>query len=142
MRSEWLHDAIAELATAGPTRLVVVAQPARPQFVLEAKGGFGEAVVEFRNERVLLETCVVRNRWSMAYPFELVRRAAEAMRLASKVSVRGDEEGVLSLQFLVEGEAGEEGGGGSSFVDYRFVPLVDEEEDDEEAGESEEWVDL
>ena len=55
----------------------------------------------------------------------------EAMRLASKVSVRGDEEGVLSLQFLVEGEAGEEGGG-SSFVDYRFVPLVEEEQDDEE----------
>ena len=65
----------------------------------------------------------------------LKKAAAEAMRLASKVSVRGDEQGVLSLQFMVEVE-----GGGVSFVDFRFVPyLRDEDEDDGEASHDEEY---
>jgi cell cycle checkpoint protein len=43
----------------------------------------------------------------------------------------------LSLQFMVEVE-----GGGVSFVDFRFVPyLRDEDEDDEEASHDEEYED-
>ena len=49
------------------------------------------------------------------------------MAIASKVSIRGDEQGVLSLQFMIEVE-----GGGVSFVDFRFVPYVPEEGEGEE----------
>jgi cell cycle checkpoint protein len=62
----------------------------------------------------------------------MIKAAAEAMRLASKVSVRGDEQGVLSLQFMVEVE-----GGGVSFVDFRFVPFIRGEEDEDEASSQE-----
>lgn len=48
------------------------------------------------------------------------------MACASKVSIRGDGQGVLSLQFMVEVE-----GGGVSFVDFRFVPFVPEEGEEE-----------
>lgn len=50
------------------------------------------------------------------------------MSVASKVSVRADSQGVLSLQFMIEVEVGK-----LSFVDFRFVPLV--EDDGEEEGD-------
>jgi len=79
----------------------------------------------------------VAEKWTQSYKFEMVRAAGEAMRLASKVSVRGDEQGVLSLQFMVEVE-----GGGVSFVDFRFVPFLrEEEEEDDDEGEEEETQD-
>jgi cell cycle checkpoint protein len=74
------------------------------------------------------------------YRFALVRKAARAMSVANKVSIRGDRQGVLSLQFMVELEdqngvvgrpvgAGVRGPSGPvCFVDFRFVPLLDEEE--------------
>lgn len=96
------------------------------------------------------------------------------MAVANKVSIRGDRQGVLSLQFMVEFDAlgvvhssssntsssssssyaatggGSGGAGGSiaggggaqrqtgnntvSFVDFRFVPLLDEESLEVEEG--------
>lgn len=56
-----------------------------------------------------------------------------AMGVASKVSLRGDGEGVLSMQYLVE--VGEKGAA-PTFIDFRFLPLNhgDDYEDDEEGG--------
>jgi len=44
------------------------------------------------------------------------------MAIASKVSIRGDGYGVLSMQFMIEQE-----GGVASFVDFRFLPHVDDD---------------
>ncbi|KUL84661.1 hypothetical protein ZTR_06709 [Talaromyces verruculosus] len=86
------------------------------------------------------------------YRFALIRKASRAMAAASKVSIRGDVQGVLSLQFMIElggggnseGDVGPARGGTRhvSFVDFRFVPLVGQEDDEEEGeknGESEDW---
>ena len=48
------------------------------------------------------------------------------MAVAEKVSIRTDARGVLSLQFMVQLE-----GGHVTFVDFRFVPYVDEDGDAE-----------
>ncbi|KAF2205302.1 Rad1-domain-containing protein [Delitschia confertaspora ATCC 74209] len=66
------------------------------------------------------------------YKFSLIQKAARAMAVATKVSVRGDDQGVLSLQFMIEGE-----GGNVSFVEFHFVPLAKEEHEDgyEEEGD-------
>jgi cell cycle checkpoint protein len=77
------------------------------------------------------------------YRFSLLRKASRAMAVASKVSIRGDVQGVLSLQFMIELGGNNNSGGTSggvplpgggfgsnvSFVDFRFVPLVDEDEE-------------
>lgn len=74
-----------------------------------------------------------------SYRFALIRKAARAMAVANKVSIRGDRHGVLSLQFMIELDnhtaagrpvgAGVKGPSGPvCFVDFRFVPLLDEEE--------------
>ncbi|KAJ5779560.1 hypothetical protein N7457_007280 [Penicillium paradoxum] len=79
------------------------------------------------------------DRIQQSYRFALVRKAARAMSVANKVSIRGDRQGVLSLQFMVELDdnnipvgrsigAGMKGPNGPvCFVDFRFVPLLDEE---------------
>lgn len=79
------------------------------------------------------------DRIRQSYRFALIRKAARAMSVANKVSIRGDRQGVLSLQFMIELDdtvaAGRPVGAGVKaptgpvcFVDFRFVPLLDEEE--------------
>jgi cell cycle checkpoint protein len=127
MQARWLFDAISELSSTSPSRLDITASPATPYLSLAAVGPLGSASVEFGKGRELLETFSVAEKWTQSYKFDMIKAASEAMRLASKVSVRGDEQGVLSLQFMVEVE-----GGGVSFVDFRFVPFLREEDDDDE----------
>lgn len=129
MQARWLFDAVSELSSTSPSRLDITASPIAPYLSLSAVGHLGSASVEFGKGRDLLETFTVAEKWSQSYKFDMIKAASEAMRLASKVSVRGDEQGVLSLQFMVEVE-----GGGVSFVDFRFVPFLrDDEEGNEES---------
>ncbi|KAI9660006.1 MAG: ssDNA endodeoxyribonuclease [Bathelium mastoideum] len=134
-------------------------------FALEAAGPLGEARVEFgaaeparggsfattrgRDDAEvdtaraaaavpLLETFqVAGGKCRQVYKFGLVRHAMRAMQVATKVSIRVDEQGVLSLQFMIEVESsgggyGDRGSGPEvSFVDFRFVPFVSEEGDSE-----------
>lgn len=137
MQARWLFDAVSELSSTSPSRLDITAIPNSPYLSFSAVGHLGSASVDFAKGRELLETFTVAERWTQSYKFEMIKAASEAMRLASKVSVRGDEQGVLSLQFMVEVE-----GGGISFVDFRFVPFLQEEDDDdEETQEDEEYED-
>lgn len=135
MQSRWLFDAVSELSSTSPPRLDITATPTAPYLSLSAVGHLGSASIDFAKGRELLETFTVAERWTQSYKFEMIKAASEAMRLASKVSVRGDEQGVLSLQFMVEVE-----GGGVSFVDFRFVPFLreDGEGEDEESKEEKE----
>ncbi len=132
MQARWLFDAVSELSSTSPSSLDITAHPGAPYLSLSAAGPLGSASVEFAKGRELLETFTVAEKWTQSYKFEMVKAAAEAMRLASKVSVRGDEQGVLSLQFMVEVE-----GGGVSFVDFRFVPFLREEDEGEASSQEE-----
>ena len=181
MRSTWLSDAITELANTNPTVLVINASnTTAPFFALEGQGGpFGDGTVEFmptsntadpatsssrnsnRKTPLVTETFSVaapagmHGRVRQRYKFDLIRKAARAMALASKVSVRQDRQGVLSLQFMIEiggdsaaggnregsnayggvvatnGATAGAAGGQVTFVDFRFVPLIDDEEDED-----------
>ncbi|KAL6713890.1 checkpoint clamp complex protein Rad1 [Lecanora helva] len=127
MRASWLHDAIDELSSTSPTRLTIVSSPKAPYFTLSSTGPLGSATVEFSKDPQLLETFQVPSRTVNTYKYSLIKGAGRAMAIASKVSIRSDEQGVMSLQFMIEVESG-----GFSFVDFRFVPFIPE------AGEGEE----
>ncbi|KAL8836698.1 MAG: hypothetical protein Q9170_002830 [Blastenia crenularia] len=137
MRSSWLHDAIIELASTSPSRLTIVASPTAPHFTLSSNGALGSATVEFSKDQQLLETFQVPRRTVNTYKYSLVKAASRAMGIASKVSIRGDEQGVLNLQFMIAIDEGR-----VSFVDFRFVPFLPEdgegENESEEEGENEE----
>lgn len=128
MRASWLHDAISELSSTLPTRLTIVSAPTAPYFTLSATGPLGSATVEFSKDPQLLETFQVPTRIVNVYKYSLIKAASRAMEIATKVSIRTDEQGVLSLQFMIEVE-----GGSYTFVDFRFVPFLPEDgEGDEE----------
>lgn len=130
MQARWLFDAISELSSTSADRLDITAFPRAPYLSVAAIGDLGSASVNFGKGRELLETFDVAEKWTQSYKFEMIKAASEAMRLASKVSIRGDEQGVLRLQFMIEVD-----GGGVSWVDFRFVPCLQEDDEDEEASE-------
>ena len=135
MRASWLHDAINELSSTSPTRLTMVSSPTAPYFTLSSSGPLGSATVEFSKDPQLLETFHVPRRTVNTYKYSLIQGASRAMAIAAKVSIRSDQQGVLSLQFMIDVD-----GGGVSFVDFRFVPFIPEEgedEDESEVGEAE-----
>ncbi|KAK8187177.1 DNA repair exonuclease rad1 [Phyllosticta capitalensis] len=148
MRSSFLHDAITELSSTNPEDVALRAKPSAPKFSLSASGSLGSTVVDFgrpediqastprdgppglaQQDAALLETSQVAYRVVYLYRFALIKAAARAMAAATKVSIRGDNQGVLSLQFMIEME-----GGQVSFVDFRFVPLVQDGDEDEQIG--------
>ena len=188
MRSTWLHDAITELASTAPTTLVLTASNhAPPLFALKGTGGpFGDSVVDFQPEPsrscnpgalsdgtdsgsekqspLVSETFTVfpapgtRGRVRQRYKFAHLQKAASAMDLASKVCIRCDGQGVLSLQFMIEVSSdgvgvrrnadGPNGGAGTavdpklSFVDFRFVPLIDEDDEEDWTDEDDDSLDM
>jgi cell cycle checkpoint protein len=135
MQSRYLLDALAEIAPNGPGRLTITTSKNQPYLTFSGNGDFGTSTVDFAKGRELLEVFTVHERWSQTYKFELIKAATEAMRIATKTSFRGDRQGVLSLQFMVQVE-----GAGVSFLDFRFVPFLtrdDGEEDDEDEDDDE-----
>ncbi|KAI7301281.1 hypothetical protein KC315_g16721 [Hortaea werneckii] len=169
--------------TASPSSratTTTTAADSSPCLSLSASGALGSATVDFTNpvpsssssstnpptdssseppHPPILETffCPTTNsnkRVQARFPFGLIRSAHRAMAVAQKVSLRLDDEGVLSLQFLIpvldstgggyggdgdESRGGGGGGGGdaaaAAFVDFRIVPLVEGEEDGEDYDE-------
>ncbi|KAF2401904.1 Rad1-domain-containing protein [Trichodelitschia bisporula] len=154
MRAAYLYDAISELASANPERLVLAADDST--FTLSASSSLGSAVVEFHRDNSrsqyastvdqpgagVMETFFVPEEFKQVYHFSRVVGVKKALSVASKVSVRADNQGVLSLQFMIENLEG----GGVSFVDFRFIPLADDEDGSEsdrdyEEGETAETAD-
>lgn len=167
MRGSWLHDALSELSSTSPEKLTMYAKSVRgkPFFAIAASGTLGSARVEFNNQSQpfsagnavpnhpddpsdpqtnLLETFQLSDPDHIlrsSYKFALIQKAARAMSVAKKVSIRMDSQGVLSLQFMIEVEAANPGSGGAgtseklSFVDFVVVPMVEEEDDDADGAE-------
>lgn len=84
-------------------------------------------MVEFSNEKSLLETFAVPEPVQYTYKFGLIKNAAKAMAASTKVSIRGDASGTLSMQFMIE----QEGEKNPSFIDFRFVSYADNSSDEE-----------
>ncbi|KAK7416330.1 checkpoint clamp complex protein Rad1 [Neonectria punicea] len=132
MQSRSLLDALAEISPTAPTKLSIIVSKTSPYFSLVGTGDLGSSSVDFARGKDLLETFSIQERWSQCYKFDFIKSSTEAMRIANKVSLRGDRQGVLSLQFMVDIE-----GGKRSFLDFRFVPFIQHDEDEDEAEEEE-----
>lgn len=124
MHSRILLDCLAEISPTAPEKLMVTVTKSSPYLSLAGTSDLGSSGVDFARGRERLEVFSVAERWSQTYKFDFVKSSSEAMRVASKVSLRGDGQGVLSLQFMVDMD-----GGKRSFLDFRFVPFMRGEDD-------------
>jgi cell cycle checkpoint protein len=131
IRGSILEDALKGLEAISTQVVTIRASTKSPHFTLISHGDVGTSEFVFPNERSVLETfivtapgaqvydrqehgdIVIRN----SYQFALVNKAKEAVHLASRVSLRCDASGVMSIQSMCE-----LGDGRQSFVDFRFVP--------------------
>lgn len=136
MKASHLLEAVAELSSMSPDNLVMTASPmarAGAHLSLSASGPLGSATVDFSNEPAsdvpILETFQCPARTTACFKFGLIRHAQRAIATASKISLRLDGEGVMSLQCLVEIDTGGSSDG-VAFVDFRMVPLMEGEDDD------------
>ncbi|CAK7563824.1 MAG: checkpoint clamp complex protein Rad1 [Sporothrix epigloea] len=141
MQPRWLLDALIELAPASPNLLTIAVTPREPYLRLSSHGPLGSASVDFSRGRNLFESITVARAWSQSFKFDLIKSATEAMRIASKVSIRGDRQGVLNLQFMVEmdtsggGGLGNGSGGNMQWLHFTFVPFMSDEEESDEGEE-------
>ncbi|KFA72267.1 hypothetical protein S40288_02453, partial [Stachybotrys chartarum IBT 40288] len=135
MQSRSLLDCLAEISPTAPVKLAITATKTSPYLALSGTGDLGSAAVDFARGKDLLEVFTIQQRWSQSYRFDFIKNSTEAMRIANKVSLRGDGQGVLSLQFMVDVE-----GGKRSFLDFRFVPFTqnagDDDEDEQDTNEN------
>ncbi|GAO13756.1 uncharacterized protein UV8b_01598 [Ustilaginoidea virens] len=129
MPSRSLLDSLAEISPAAPDKLSIVASKTSPFLTLTGTGHLGSCAVDFARGRDLLETFTIADRWCQTYKFDFIRNSTEAMRVANKISLRGDAQGVLCLQFMVDME-----GGKPSFLDFRFVPCIMSDDEDSDDG--------
>lgn len=139
MAARLLSDMMAELAVTHPEKLTVSVTRSSPYVLLSGHSDLGDSVVDVgRGRRELLETFTMHadaDHWLQSYRFDLLRAAGDGMKIASKVAFRGDEQGVLSWNFMVDAAAGN---GESSFIRFDFVPYARGIDDDEEGEEGEE----
>ncbi|OAX43811.1 Rad1-domain-containing protein [Rhizopogon vinicolor AM-OR11-026] len=133
--SFWLRDALSELDPScdkitficNPVEDVQRAQigiPAKPLFRIQATGAFGSTEMDYPNDREVLETFECSRSVHVSYRFAHISRTLRALQNSTKTSLRIEEEGLLSLQFLVPVPK-PRGGMSDSFIEFRCLALDD-----------------
>ncbi|KAF8579470.1 Rad1-domain-containing protein [Ramaria rubella] len=134
LRSSWLADALSELDPScdkltftgmPPSEALPGASntaqksPAKAILTLSAEGTFGSSQMDYPNDRDVLETFECAAKIRFTYLVSHITCASRALQSSLKTSLRIDDEGLLSLQFLMAA------GGPQALVDFRCLPLQD-----------------
>nr|XP_032831448.1 cell cycle checkpoint protein RAD1 isoform X3 [Petromyzon marinus] len=130
LKAEGLKEAFAdlELSSSGAEVSVhITMSPARPHFRLSTFGPLGSTHCDFPRDSDMVESFHCTKAQTNQYKASFLKPSAKALSQASKVSVRMDWRGLLSLQFMIPND------GEVSFVEYYCCPDdVQEEEDDDD----------
>lgn len=137
LKSSWLRDALSELDPSCDKLTFIGTPPleqgsrqrprddAKPMLRIQAAGTFGSTEMDYPNDRDVLETFECRRSVQFSYRFGHISRTLRALQSSTKTSLRIDEEGLLSLQFLMpspkpRGEASD------AFIEFRCLAVDDE----------------
>jgi cell cycle checkpoint protein len=127
--ASYLHDVIVEMSTSSSDQLVITAD--EQGLSLSSPNSHGAISFQFScNDSTILETYKVsEDTFRQSYNFSHIASTKKALSSATKVSIRADNQGVLSLQFMIENI---DGAAGVSFVDFVFIPLISPVDNDDE----------
>ncbi|RDB24017.1 Cell cycle checkpoint protein RAD1 [Hypsizygus marmoreus] len=145
LKSSWLRDALSELDPSFD-KLTFIGNPPpdaeattsrqkqrprdneKPMLRIQAAGTFGSTEMDYPNDRDVLETFECTRSVRFSYRFAHISRALRALQSSTKTSLRIDEEGLLSLQFLMPSPKPKGAGGTSTdaFIEFRCLALDDE----------------
>ncbi|ODQ64568.1 hypothetical protein NADFUDRAFT_83528 [Nadsonia fulvescens var. elongata DSM 6958] len=143
IKGSLFNEAMKELTSVKTVNLTIKTQSRKsPHFSLISNGQVQRSVLAFPNEKSVLESFIIVDprefesenaesgpldapasnvAISNTYKFEKVEMARESINLATKVSIRCDIYGVMSIQSMVPVRDGSQ-----SFIDFRFLPLLED----------------
>lgn len=121
-----LIDAFRELDTPGSEpRFHVSARKSPPEIELTCVGDLGsfswKATRAERKDSSAIETLVIADETDSvqySYSYSMFQRVREAVKLASMISLRIDQDGIMSVQAMCD-----IGDGRKGFIDFRFLPI-------------------
>ncbi|XP_072272677.1 cell cycle checkpoint protein RAD1 [Pyxicephalus adspersus] len=125
LQSEGLKEAFSELDMTSEF-LQITMSPAKPYFRLSTFGNAGSAHLDYPKDSDLIEAFHCTETQTNRYKISLLKPSTKALALSCKVSIRTDNRGFLSLQYMVRNEDGQ-----ICFVEYYCCP--DEEVQDAES---------
>ncbi|KAF9444331.1 Rad1-domain-containing protein [Macrolepiota fuliginosa MF-IS2] len=141
LKSSWFRDALSELDPSCD-KLTFVSNPpemtnnprngkqrkgsaTKPILRIKAGGNFGTTEMDYPNDRDVLESFECTRSISFSYRFTHIAKTLRALQSSTKTSLRIDDEGLLSLQFMMPSPKarGPEGEGAQAFIDFHCLPL-------------------
>lgn len=123
MKSECLKEAFSELDMTSDV-LQILMSPDSPYFRLSTFGNAGSTHSDFPKDSDMVESFSCTQTKTNRYKISLLKPSVKALGLSTRVSIRTDNRGFLSLQYMIKNEDGQ-----VCFVEYYCAP--DEDEDDE-----------
>ncbi|KAG6918017.1 hypothetical protein DXG01_016869 [Tephrocybe rancida] len=133
LKSSWLRDALSELdpsfdkltfigcplpeaeAAANSRQKQKMPAHQKPMLRIQAAGTFGSTEMDYPNDREVLETFECRE--TVRVRFGHITKTLRALQSSIKTSLRIDEDGLLSLQFLMPSL---KGGTSDAFIEFRL----------------------
>ncbi|WFD45847.1 hypothetical protein GLX27_000472 [Malassezia furfur] len=140
MKSEYLARAFQELDAGGETQVHVHFRPRtgrteRGGLDLSTENSHGSTEISFPNENQLTEKFDCVESVACAYPLQCVAYMLQAIKTSLKTSLRIDENGMLSVQFMIASHHAQAmtrsaapltvAASGHAFVEFLCCPLTD-----------------
>lgn len=142
MKANWLREAISDLDSSC-SQIVLYADPSETDgfekdanrkareaagvFRLEAEGNFGRTVLDY--PRDLMDVFNCSESLKFAYSFHRFALANRALQVATKISLRIDNEGYLSLQLMMPSPEGKKlVGPECGIIEFKLRALEEEDE--------------
>ncbi|XP_005386246.1 PREDICTED: cell cycle checkpoint protein RAD1 isoform X2 [Chinchilla lanigera] len=117
--SEGLREAFSELDMTSEI-LQITISPDTPYFRLSTFGNAGSSHLDYPKDCDLMEAFHCNQTQVNRYKISLLKPSTKALVLSCKVSIRTDDRGFLSLQYMIKNEDGH-----VNFVDYYCCPDED-----------------
>ena len=123
MKSIALRDAFQELDLTSEF-IQILMSPDVPYFRISTFGNTGSAHIDYPNDSDMVETFECKKVQSNRYKTSLLKPSTKSLLLSNKVSIRMDNKGFLSLQYMILNEDGQ-----ICFVEYLCSPNEDESDE-------------
>ncbi|XP_050411350.1 cell cycle checkpoint protein RAD1 [Patella vulgata] len=123
MKSECLKEVFSELDMTSEI-LQILMSPDAPYFQLSTFGNSGSTQSDFSKESDMVESFQCTKTQTNRYKISLLKPTVKALGLSTRISIRTDNRGFLSLQYMIKNEDNQ-----VCFVEFYCAP--DEELDDD-----------
>ena len=122
MKSECLRDAFSDLDISSQV-IEMLMSPDSPWFRLSTFGHAGKTTNEYPKDSDMVESFECTKTQVNKYKLTLLKPSIKALLQSTKISIRMDNRGFLSLQYMIKTEDGN-----TCFVEYLCAPDEDNED--------------